>query len=792
MPPIVVFMSTLDTVFVKPTILIVDSLRQHNYQLAQILNEETYTVKSAYTGKSALKLAQTMLPDLILLDLQLFDLDGCEICQKIKNIPKIAGIPVLFLIAEHAIADKGRGFEAGGVGFLTAPFHEREVLMQVEVQLKVRSLQKQLSQHAQPYPSTLPDLHVEETLLDINDCKQAEAKLQRSEAKLKEAEAKFASAFYLSPSAMAIISLETRQYLDVNNSFLKQAKMRREDVIGYTTVEIGFCDSAELEKFYCELKKNGWVRDFESSYRNGTGEIRLDIVSGEIVPFNGKPHLLLAGNDITERKKAEEELVQKNLDLEAAKEVAEFANQAKSIFLANMSHELRTPLNAILGFTQVMQRDRKRNPDYFQKTSAANLQIIQNSGEHLLSLINDILDMDKIEAGRMEMNCQPFDLYGLLQSLEKMFQFKAHQKDLVLRCDRTPNVPQYVETDEAKLRQILINLLGNAIKFTSIGHIILSVTLVNQILEFEVKDTGVGMSASELKQLFSPFYQAIAGRDTHTGTGLGLTISKRYVALLGGDLTVESTVGKGTIFQFKTPIKLAAPVDKKEIENYRSVVKLAPNQPICRILIVEDKWESRTLLVKLLEPIGFDVREARNGQEAIDIWEDWQPHLIWMDMRMPVMDGYEATLRIRAHNTGQVPVIIALTAGALEQEKSLVLSVGCNDFVRKPFRDTLIFDKIREHLGIQYIYAENDTLQSHQSQTEDDYNQKILDGLTLMPKEWTQKLYEAASVADMDWVNQLVREIYSSETELAIALLNLAKTFRCDAIADLAESVIGQ
>ncbi|MEE3716319.1 ATP-binding protein [Tumidithrix elongata RA019] len=498
------------------------------------------------------------------------------------------------------------------------------------------------------------------------------------------------------------------------------------------------------------------------------------------------------GTDITDRKRSEEELAQKNFDLEAAKQAAESANQAKSSFLANMSHELRTPLNAILGFTQVMQRDLKRDPAFFQQSAAANLQIVQNSGEHLLSLINDVLDMDKIEAGRMEIHLHAFNLYGLLQSLEEMFRLKAQEKDLMLIFERMPTVPQYVETDEAKLRQILINLLGNAVKFTVTGSITLRVSAANQALTFAVQDTGLGISSEELKQLFLPFYQTSSGRKSQTGTGLGLTISKKFVELLGGTLSVTSMPEQGSVFQFDIPLKMAAPIALEGIPTYRSVVKLAPDQPTYRILVVEDKWESRTLLVKLLEPMGFDVREAQNGQEAVKIWEDWQPHLIWMDMRMPVMDGYEATQRIRAHVKGQAPAIIALTASALEQEKATILSAGCNDYLRKPFRDDLIFDKIREHLGVQYIYAGDDRTSTPSDRAQSDSNAQILKSMTLLRSSWIKQLYEAATFADAERISQLVAEISDTEPQLAIALLKLVKTFRCDTISDLAEAAIAQ
>jgi PAS domain S-box-containing protein len=903
-------MSNLDTASAKATVLIADIIQQHSNQLEQILDQDTYNVKFARTGKAALTFAQSLLPDLILLDLQLPDLDSYQVCQQLKTIPAIADIPVLFLVAENAIADKDKGFEAGGVGYLIAPFHRQEVLVQVEMQIKLRLFQKRLLQPVQKrhqatsalqadvawckseeqfealvanvpgvvyrcrwnvdwtilfisqgvteicgYPpdaflsGTLlwpniihPDdvkrvvrqtrralalenfyttdyriIHADGSLrwvcstgrghfdshgtlqwldgclLDISDRKQAEEKLRDSEARLQESEEKFSSIFYSSPLSMAIVSLETGQYLEANNTFLKLAKMCREDVIGYTTLENGFCVyPEEREQFYLELKKNGSVRDFEASYRTGSGEIRCNMFSGEIVSLNGKPHLLVAGNDITERKKTEAELAQKNADLEVAKQAAEFANQSKSIFLANMSHELRTPLNVMLGFAQVMQRDLARDPEFFQQTSAENLQIIQNSGEHLLSLINDILDMDKIEAGRMELHIQPCDLHDLIQSLQEMFQFRAHQKDLILTCDRTTTVPQYVETDEAKLRQILINLLGNAVKFTLTGGVTLRVSTTDQVLKFEVEDTGVGISPEELNQLFAPFYQTVAGRKSQTGTGLGLTISKKYVELLGGNLTVASTVEQGTVFQFEIPIKLATLDDSKVTEPDRTVLKLAPDQPTYRILVVEDKWESRTLLVKLLEPLGFEVREAQNGREAVEMWEDWQPHLIWMDMRMPVMDGYEATQCIRGHVKGQATAIVALTASALEQEKVVILSSGCNDFVRKPFRDHLIFDKMREHLGVQYIYADDNGASPSRDPQQLYSNEQLIDCLALMPRDWTQQLYEASTLADTEWVSQLIGDMSDSEPNLAIALLALVKTFRCDTIANLAESAIGQ
>ena len=368
-----------------------------------------------------------------------------------------------------------------------------------------------------------------------------------------------------------------------------------------------------------------------------------------------------------DRKQADQQLKQ-------AKQTAEAASQAKGQFLANMSHELRTPLNAILGFTQLMVRDQS-----IKENHRSYLKIIHDSGEHLLELINDVLDMSKIESGRITLNTTSFDLYHLLDTLEKMFRMRGNAKVLQLIFKRSPSVPQWISTDEGKLRQVLINLLSNAIKFTNLGSVTLSVKVINfletqtqTILEFEVADTGEGIPAAYLEKIFEAFEQTELGRLSAEGTGLGLSISRKFVQLMGGKITVSSNLGEGSIFRVCLPVNVpkSQVMLKRSLE--RTVIGLAPDQPEYRILVVEDRWESRYLLVKLLETLGFQVREAENGAEAIAIWEQWQPQLIWMDMRMPIMDGYEATRQIKSHLKGQATIIIALTASALEEEKTIV------------------------------------------------------------------------------------------------------------------------
>jgi PAS domain S-box-containing protein len=499
--------------------------------------------------------------------------------------------------------------------------------------------------------------------------------------------------------------------------------------------------------------------------------------------------ILSIGTDITARKRYEEALAQKNIDLEAAKQAAEKANQVKSQFLANMSHELRTPLNAILGFAQVMQRTLKYNPEQFQQESAEYLDIIQNSGNHLLSLINDVLDMAKIEAGKMVFSPDSCDVHQLLRSLIAMFQLKAQEKGLRLGFELAGDVPQWIETDQAKLRQILINLLSNAIKCTQTGEITLRVW-GKYTIYFEVEDTGCGITPEQLQKLFDPFYQVKTAQKYQEGTGLGLAITKTYIEQFGGEIQVKSTLGKGSIFQFYIPVTEAENLNPSATQSVLSIVGLASNQPSYRILVVEDQWENRVLLVELLKSLGFEqVREAINGLEAVKIFEDWQPHLIWMDMRMPVMDGYEATQRIRNSLKGQATAIIALTANALESEKQIVLSAGCDDFVHKPFQEQVICDKLRQHLGIEYIYDEQPVADCPQTQNPD-VPPLTASRLSQLPKAWLVQLHEAARLADAEWISQLIAERSADEADITNIIQDWVKKFRYELIEELAESSI--
>lgn len=425
-------------------------------------------------------------------------------------------------------------------------------------------------------------------------------------------------------------------------------------------------------------------------------------------------HYLYIRLDITENKKAEEELrrykdhleeqvQERTAELILARDAAEAANRAKSVFLANMSHELRTPLNAILGFSSIMRKD-----PTVSGTQMENLNIINRSGEHLLTLINDVLDMAKIEAGRVQLENLPFDLGGVVRDVTDMMQVRAREKGLQLLLDQSSTFPRYIKGDEARLRQILINLVGNAVKFTQHGGVTVRLgTQENKVahLLIEIEDTGTGISPEDQQRIFEPFTQ-VGKYGVNQGFGLGLAITRQFVQLMGGALSVKSTLGKGSLFLIDLPLNAAnaADIELSEEAVKGQVTGLAPGQAVYRILIADDQLENQLLLGKLMEAINFPVKMVGNGAEAVERFLDWQPHLVWMDRRMPMMDGIEATRRIRELPGGKAVKIVAVTASAFIEQRDELLNAGMDDFVRKPYRFNDIYDCLSRLLGVQYLY----------------------------------------------------------------------------------------
>lgn len=496
-------------------------------------------------------------------------------------------------------------------------------------------------------------------------------------------------------------------------------------------------------------------------------------------------------------------------EIQRARELADRANRAKSEFLANVSHELRTPLNAILGFTQLVL-----NEAQVEDRIREYLEIVNRSGTHLLTLINDVLEMSKIESGKTALHPNTVDLHDLLYSLEDMFSLRAQAKDVQLQLDCVTNLPQLILADGSKLRQVLINLLGNAVKFTQQGQITLRITVIPPVattapaddtplgtaidgpdsspvrLVFAVADTGPGMTPEEVDTLFEPFIQTHAGHLSQEGTGLGLPISQRFVRLMGGDLQVETELGKGSTFSFEIQVPWVHGSEGETPLPPVNIGALSPVRSRYRLLVVEDQPANRLLLLRVLETAGFTVRSAENGFDALEQAKAWKPHLIWMDIRMPLMDGYEATRKIKAVGLTPAPVIIALTASAFEEERTRVMAAGCDDFVRKPFQIDQILQKISQHLPEQYIQrncldistSADVPLPRHGLKMRQPTPEQQAAILRELPEEWVEAMRQAAMKGSDDRILQLIEANLPAQSPLSLTLTGWAKDFKFDTI----------
>ncbi len=486
------------------------------------------------------------------------------------------------------------------------------------------------------------------------------------------------------------------------------------------------------------------------------------------------------------RDHLEEEVAERTAELSAAKDVAEAANRAKSVFLANMSHELRTPLNAVLGFSQLL-KDASDSTAEQRK----DLDIISRSGVHLLDLINNVLDISKIESGRVELEEGHHDLHQLLLDLAFLMTPRAMRKELEFSLEQSPDLPRNIAVDGGKLRQVLINLIGNAIKYTENGSVVLKVGLAGEEtaerarIRFEVADTGPGIRAEDSERIFFPFVQLGDRPPAEAGTGLGLAICKQYVELMGGQIGVTGEQGRGSVFYFEIPV-VVLPCDvMPAAPGRRRVLGVADGQPRYRLLIAEDQQENRLLLRRLLDPLGFDLQEAADGEEAVALTRQWHPHLIFMDIRMPGVDGLQATRVIKGGDDGAQTIIIALTAHALEDERREILAAGCDDFIRKPYTLTEILDALTRHLGVRFIYEEEAKAPSADVS---------LDAATLadLPADLRNALEKALVRLDVLAVNDAIEKIRAHDSSLAEALAVEVKTLQFGRILELIRSGHGE
>jgi two-component system, sensor histidine kinase and response regulator len=586
-----------------------------------------------------------------------------------------------------------------------------------------------------------------------------------------------------------------------------------ERILGYTRGELmakrflDFVHPDDLDRTreaVSTLASQQKVFSFENRYRCKDGTYRW--LQWSSAPAGNL--IYAAARDVTEQRRAAEELRRHQEHLEelvrertgeliVARDQAEVANRAKSTFLANMSHELRTPLNSILGIAQLMERDAG-----FPRQHRDTLRILSRSGAHLLEFINDVLEMSKIEAGKMGPVMTSFDLPSFFGDLEEMTRLRADQKGLQLHFEYQSPLPQFIETDVRKLRQILINLLGNAIKYTEKGRVTLKIAFREGLtaipgadlasparLEFEVEDTGIGIAPGDKQRIFEPFVQLDPGKTARDGTGLGLTLSRMFIELLGGKITVQSQLGRGSTFAFDiavTPAEGAA-IHSQKAE--RQVIGLLPGQPPYRLLIVDDSVENRFVLRQLLEGVGFLVQEAAGGQEAVDLCKNDPPHLIWMDLRMPGMDGKEAARRIREAESGRRTPIIALTAGVMENEGSLSRSPVFDDWVYKPFRETDIFAKIEKHLRVQFLYAPSGGSAAEAGKGPEKATLRPAD-LAVLPVEWLREFSKALRKGQSAELIDLTDRISRDHADLAGQLAEWVRVHRFDRLIPLVREAL--
>ena len=578
---------------------------------------------------------------------------------------------------------------------------------------------------------------------------------------IHESELKYRNLFEDSLDAITVTDIEGN-IQDINDAGLQLLDIPRKEAQG-TNLSLMYITQVDRDEFVRQTREHGMVRGFETRMVKKDGK-EIEVLLNSTLKKNAQGEAVSLEtiiHDISERNKAQRALKAAHDDLEKrveertselfdAKEAAEAANKAKSAFLASMSHELRTPLHAILGYSQIMARSSALPPELKRSIKAIN-----TSGEHLLSLINSVLEMSKIEAGRLTLDIAPFDVDDLLEDLAAMFTERARDKGIDLSLKREPGSLGSLEADLGKLRQVLINLLGNAIKYTDSGAI--SLTAETQQGDHEdlrllitVRDTGTGLPDGDASTLFEAFEQGDEF-DTRGGTGLGLSISRQYARLMNGDLTARNrTAGKGSVFQLSIEVKEVATRAGQAEKSARKAIGIEEKAAGTKILVVDDVDSNRDVLLQTLASADFVIREADNGSTAVEIFSAWRPDLILMDIRMPGMTGLEAIRAIREIEGASHPKIITFSASAFEEDRRKAMVNGADDFLPKPITESELWSGIGRNLGLELRYEDEEAIASPGLNR---------DEVALLPPELVQRFARAISDGDLDEAMQLTESI---------------------------------
>jgi PAS domain S-box-containing protein len=719
-------------------------------QLRQFLARRSSTLYLAKNGEEGLNLFEQHRPDIVITDILMPIMDGLKMGEAIRAIcPKVS---IIITTAFEEPRFFHRAIDLGVSQYVSKP---------VDLDILEKALLK-----------CAHDIRADVALSEIQE-RTAELLLSQHIARLSNWKLDFASEkIEWSAEFLQILEVNAENFGNNYSDFLAIVHPEDRERVQQT--------------YYAHLQTNG-AYDIEHRLLLSDGRIKYVHERCRTERDNDSKPLqtLCVVQEITARKLFEVEMEQyrqhleelvviRTAELEKAKNEAEAMNRAKSVFLANMNHELRTPLNAILGFAQLMERDTSLN-----QTHRDELKIINRAGQHLLALINDVLKISRIEAGHTAIENNPFDLDDVLLATEEMIRTRAEAKGLDFKVERLGELPHFVKGDAHHLRQVLLNLLGNAVKYTQHGSVTFRITLVDTGIHFEIMDTGLGIKTTDVKNIFHPFYQVETNPVRSEGSGLGLTISQNFVHLMGGEISVSSELNLGSTFEFTIPLpSVESPTMLPKILGH--VIKLSEEQPHYRVMVAEDNPDNRLLLTLLLEDVGFDVCSVENGQQAVKVFQVWHPDFIWMDMEMPVMNGYKATSLIRASSPrGQIVKIVALTASVFREERDAILATGCNDMLAKPFDENQLLEIMRQQLSLKFDYT---TEAKEVMPTLENLLETV--DFKLLSDDIRADLYHAAELLDVEAVLELAMKIKTDYPNHANVIEAWVAEFHFDKIQD--------
>jgi signal transduction histidine kinase/FixJ family two-component response regulator len=619
---------------------------------------------------------------------------------------------------------------------------------------------------------------------------------------------KFKKTLDMTLDCVLMFDAETFKIFYVNQGAINQLGYQTEELLQMTLLEINpYFTQEQIRQFLTPLLNGSQpTLTLESIHQHkNTTLIQVEtffqyieippthFLKGEVESFfnkktkaaileKGEFFFVAIVRDITERKRAEAKLQHAKISAEEAQKAAEVANKAKSTFLANMSHELRTPLNGILGYTQILKRDKT-----LTEKQKEGIDIIHRSSEHLLTLINDILDLSKIEAGKLEINSINFHLPEFLQNIADLMKMRAEQKSIDFKFEILYQLPIIVHTDEKRLRQVLLNLLSNAVKFTEKGNVSFKIICYEGKIRFEVEDTGIGIPIDQLEMIFSPFQQIGDQHQQMEGTGLGLSISKQLVEIMGGQLQIESLIGVGSLFWFEIllpEVQGAVNIKRTQQATIIGYKRFDHSKKLpFTLLIVDDKWQNRAFLIHLLKDLGFRTLEANDGKEALILAQKHYPDIIITDLVMPVMDGFELTRQIRKSAHLKNLIVFADSANVFEQQQQSWKEAGCQEFIGKPIRTEILLNLLQKYLPLEWIYDTSTT-----------FSQKETKSPFIAPSsEQASTLFNLIMGGNIKKIIENVEQIEQQESKLspfAQKVKRLAKSFEMSKLKELVKPYI--